>query len=134
MYFDPVTLFIAPGSCDTASGELYLDDEHTFANEEGMFAIRKFEMVGGEIRNTVARTVVRPVGKAQTLTASAAFVAPNTVERVVLMGQTKPPKKVELKGQSGPSLSFLFDKEAGTVTIKKPDVRVADDWVISLEY
>ena len=136
MYFDPYTLVIAPGACGQAEGLLYLDDEHTFAHEEsGMFALRKFSFSGTELRSSTARTVFNPVGRSTPLIASPDFTAVNTVERNVIAGQSTAPKKVILTSNNiKTNLFFTFDESNGVLTIKKPDVRVMDDWTVSLEF
>lgn len=137
MFFDPYTLYVFPGSCGEAQGELYLDDEHTLSHEVGMFALRKFHFDGKLIRNTVSRTEFHPVASTRALQANPAFSVSNTVERIVLAGQTSAPRKITVRGSNNSDaieLKFAFDRDAHTVTIKKPDVRVADDWIISLDY
>jgi alpha 1,3-glucosidase len=138
MFFDPYTLFIFPGSCGLAQGELYLDDEHTLAHETGMFALRKFDFTGTHIRSSISRTEFHPVGAIEPLNSNPSFFAPNTVERIVIANQLSAPVKVVIRSIDANvepiELKFSFDKNAHTLTIKKPDVRVADDWVITLEY
>lgn len=135
MYYDPYTLVIAPGACGKAEGLLYLDDESSFAFEEsGMFALRKFSFSGTELTSSTAKNVFNPVSRATPLLASPDFTAVNTVERIVIAGQSKAPRKVTINHAGAKSeLFFTFDEQNGVVTIKKPDVRVMDDWTISLE-
>jgi len=74
------------------------------------------------------------------------YSAPNAVERVVLAGQRKPAKKATLKhsvnrggGEEGAvasvvELQMIYDPAKKTITVKKPDVLVMDDWEIHLEF
>jgi alpha 1,3-glucosidase len=133
MFFDPYTLVIAPDAAQTAEGLLYMDDEHSQAHETvGAFAVRVFRFANNELRSE------RPAGVAES-----AYVPVNTVERVVIAGQSKAPKSVvvvaisssgEEVSETTAPLSFTFDAALQTVTVKKPDVRVADDWVIRLAF
>ena len=137
MYYDPYTLFIFPGDCGAAKGELYLDDEHTLAHETGQFALRKFVFDGKEIRSSLSRSEFQPVSNVHSLNSDPSFSVMNTVERIVLAGQNRAPTKVLVRAAVGTEpieLKFSFDHDAHMVTIKKPDVRVMDDWAISLEY
>ena len=136
MYYDPYTLIIAPGACGQAEGLLYLDDESTFAHEEsGMFSLRKFVFTGTELHSSTARTLFHPVSRVTPLAASPDFTAVNTVERIVIAGQAKAPLKVTLRhGGAQSDLFFTFDETNGILTIKKPDVRVIEDWSIVLEF
>lgn len=127
MHYDPYTLVVAPDSAtNSASGLLYLDDEFSLAHETvGAFAVRRFDYNNGELRCT------RVEG-----TPESAYSADNTVERVVLAGQSKAPKKVTVEGPTGGvvDLTFSYDSAKKTVTVKKPDVRVMDNWVLKLVY
>ena len=136
MFYDPYTLTILPGSCGRAEGTVYLDDETTFAHEElGMFAIRRFVFTGAEIQSTNGKSGFFSLNKGKNLMASPQFTAPNTVERIVIAGQMKAPKRIVLKtGTVERDLSFVFDPVGQVLTIKKPAAKVIDNWVIALEY
>ncbi len=130
MYYDPYTLFVFPGSCGAAHGELYLDDEHSLAHEMGMFSLRKFSFNGKEIRSTSARSAIHPVASVEVIQANPDFSVINTVERIVLAGQAVAPNKITIRNSVDSQLmelQFLFDRDTRTLTIKKPDVRVMDD-------
>ena len=90
------------------------------------------------------------------------YEAPNTVERVVIAGQKKAPSRVTLRSESAAScecfpsqnskrmvylvlrimihhvaeesLEFTFDAENETVTIKKPNAKISEDWTLSLSF
>ena len=100
-----------------------------------MFALRKFAFTGTVLTSSNARDLFNPVSRPTPLLASPDFTAVNTVERIVIAGQSKAPRKVVLShGESKTDLFFTFDEKFGVVTIKKPDVRVIDDWSVSLEF
>jgi alpha 1,3-glucosidase len=140
MYYDPYTLTITPGNCGRAEGLLYLDDESSFAHEEqGMFAIRKFTFTGTELQSTMAKPTFFSMNKGGQMVGSPNFNMENIVERIVLAGQTKAPKRVFVRGKSTETtgtqeLSFFYDGKAQVLTVKKPSTRVLDDWTIVFEY
>ena len=122
MYYDPLTLTIAPDGGGSAVGELYLDDEKTLAHEKSnAFALRQLEYSNGVLRCTAA------VG-------SGNWAAPNTVERVILAGQAVAPSKVTVsaRDQDGKEvvreLSFTYNQGTRVVVVKKPDVLATEDW------
>ena len=123
MFFDPYSLLVAPGATGVASGELYLDDEATLAHErDGAWQLRRFDFSKGVLScSSMARGRL-------------GFDSSNTLERVEIAGQKKAPSSARLEtgeGQ-GRTLDFFWDQDRGVVTIKKPDVRVVDDWRIVL--
>ena len=143
MYFDPYTLVIAPTLSGTAEGTLYLDDEHTLAHDtaSGAFAYRFFRYANGVLTCSAATPLVSTVpvqaSSAVANPAAAEFTAPNTVERIVLGGQSRAAKKVTLTLAADGScveLTSVFDDLKQTITIKKPDARVMDDWSVKLEF
>lgn len=150
MHFDPFTLVVAPITVGalkgTAQGALYLDDERSLAHEvSGAYAYRAFTFANNVLTCSAAAPLSTPTAAAVSSStavsatggvAAAGFDAPNTVERVVIAGQTRAPKKValEVEGQTEVELVFLFDDVAQTITIKKPDARVVDAWSIRLTF
>jgi alpha 1,3-glucosidase len=149
MHFDPFTLVVAPDHKGAAKGTLYLDDEFSLAHEtEGAFAYRAFTFKDRVLTCTAAPRIEgsAPHSSSKAVSAvgphpagSKGFDAPNTVERVVVAGQSSAPKAVTLvtRASSGDKtetpLSFTYDAGAKTVTVKKPDARVVDDWELRLE-
>lgn len=149
MHFDPYTLVVAPITAGalkgTAQGSLYLDDERSLAHEvSGAYAFRAFTFADNVLTCSAAAPLTAPTAAAVSSTAvsatggvrAAGFDAPNTVERVVIAGQTRSPKKVtlEVEGQNEVELVFFFDAAAQTITIKKPDARVVDAWAVKLTF
>jgi alpha 1,3-glucosidase len=152
MFYDPITLVVAPSAnSGAAQGELYMDDERTLDHiDTGMFAYRHFTFTSGGSSGTVLAN--NPVSGSSWMAGgeqkdSGNMVAPNKVERIILLGQQKTgsPKKVLLTNRypSGRGvwtesdeveLEFFFNAESGTVTIKKPNVLVTAEWKIRFQY
>lgn len=106
-----------------ASGSLYLDDEISLAHEDPTkpnFSLRRFRFSNGQLSCSAVGVV-------------AGYAAPNSVERVEIAGQASAPSRVTLSvgGAAPVDLQFFFDA-SGVVTVKKPDVKVTDDWTITL--
>ncbi len=148
MHFDPFTLVVAPvtvGSLKgTAQGALYLDDERSLAHEvSGAYAYRSFSFADNVLTCTAAAPLTSSAAVSSSTAVSATggaavagYDAPNTVERIVIAGQTRAPKKVTLVNadKSEVELVFQFDAASHSITIKKPDARVVDDWSVRLTF
>lgn len=126
METDPYTMVIALNSTQEAEGELYIDDGKSFEFLKGAYIHRHFTFSDGK------------------LTSSAASAGGNRyptdckVERIILLGLSSGPKsalvepanqKVEI--ELGP-LRVRGGKSPSVLTIRKPDVRIADDWSIKI--
>lgn len=121
MYNDPFTLFVTLNSQEQANGQVYFDDEHSFDFQTGRFSLRHLSFTKSKLSNRAAHT-------------SGNFDAPNIVERVVIAGIKNAPRKVTLTDMQGTrELYFWFDGATQTMTIKKPDVKMTNDWDIALE-
>lgn len=125
MFYDPITLLITPDASGQAEGSLYMDDEHTLAHEtQSLHALVHFTLDKGTLECVIAEGSYRPV---------------NTIERIVIAGQRVSPKRVRLSNTTGSKvgedkdLTFVFNADADTVTIKKPDVAAVSRWTILLE-
>lgn len=142
MFYDPYTLIIAPsprtsenGSGSYAKGYLYLDDETTLAHErQAAYAFRQFEYLATGNQATIkcqkAEVESYPQDNGQPY-----YDATNTVERIVIAGQSTAPTKVTVTALTGSvDLEFIFDKSAQTLTLKKPSVLVTRDWSVVLTY
>lgn len=121
MAHDPYTLVVAPDSTGKASGELYMDDERTFAFKRGVFCLRRFAFVSGVLTS----------GEAD---ASGSWRPENTLERVVVLGVASAPTSVSLStaAEAARELSFEYDSATKSLTIRKPDVLVGADWSIKI--
>ena len=149
MHFDPYTLVVAP-LAGSASGALYLDDESTLAHETtGAYAYRSFSFQQNVLSCSAAAPLTTSTGGVSSSTAisaaggtaSTGYEAPNTVERVMFAGQTQAPSSVTLRTAGlaagevvEQQLEFAFDAALQTVTVKKPDVRVVQDWSLTLNF
>jgi len=134
MFYDPYTLVVGPDASGMASGILYLDDEHTLAHEDKKaFAVRQFLFEGGPSQTGGTLRCFAGEGTGE-------YTASNTVERVVIAGQSAAPSKVLVRTRPtagadwvSAELVFSFDADNGVVTVKKPDVPVTADWELVLE-
>lgn len=140
MFYDPYTIVVAPTSHGQAEGMLYLDDEQSLAHEiSDAFALRALSFANNILTCKAAAAAATKEG-------GGIYDPPNTVERIIIAGQSVSPSKVLLSSSSSSSsstsgeggvavqreLTFVYDKERHTVTIKKPDTKVAQDWTIAL--
>eukprot|EP01041_Mallomonas_annulata_P005876 gene5876-11870_t len=156
MFYDPYTLVIAPDCVSgKASGQLYMDDEHTLEHETNKaFSLRTFLFEDNSLKCISTSPVVASSSSSLSAAGSSGsgneYKSKNTVERVVISGQKSAPSKVILRtkdttttstitsGSSGnewitTELVFNYDKVNGVVTVKKPDVLVSEDWELTLE-
>jgi alpha 1,3-glucosidase len=156
MFYDPLTIMIAPSlSTGTAYGTYYMDDEKTLDHQDtGMFAYREFTFAPTDADRSkspgamtlrsapVAGSSWMAGGEEQNI---GNMMAPNKVERIVLMGQKSSPKSVTLlqqypsgrgKWEDGEekTVEFFFHQESGTLTIKKPNALVTAEWLLLFEY
>lgn len=118
MAYDPFTLVIALDEKGSATGELFVDDGVSFDFEkEGKYFYAELTYEGGVLQ---PRNVVR------------GYDLGWSVERIVVLGLKKAPNKVvaSVGGSVKGALDFVFDKELGVLTIKKPVARIAEDWKV----
>jgi alpha 1,3-glucosidase len=149
MHYDPLTLIVAPSDNGMAEGSVYLDDEHSLAHETaGAFLHRRFRYAGNVFTCDAAprpSTEVVAGPSALSLEAQARrpvpFAPANTVERIELADQNRPATRavltVSVPGQPAATVTELvtfYDPARHVITIKKPDVKVAADWTIALEF
>lgn len=125
---DPYTLVIALNSSQAAEGELYIDDGKSFGFKEGAHIHRRFIFSAG----TLTSLNLAPSS------GSKKFSSDCTVERIILLGLSGGPKaalvepgKKKVEVESGP-LFLRASGAASALTIRKPNVRVADDWSIKI--
>eukprot|EP00004_Rigifila_ramosa_P020002 TRINITY_DN5164_c0_g1_i2.p1 TRINITY_DN5164_c0_g1~~TRINITY_DN5164_c0_g1_i2.p1 ORF type:complete len:389 (-),score=54.78 TRINITY_DN5164_c0_g1_i2:67-1233(-) len=116
MVNDPYTLVVALENQSTASGELYIDDGHTFDYTRGHFVSVEFAFRGSKLS---ARVVHRDTG--------GSFQTAAKIERIVISGLPSAPTSVTLDGRS---LDVEYEAVSRTATIRKPEVGIASDWTI----
>ncbi|XP_054664278.1 neutral alpha-glucosidase AB isoform X2 [Grus americana] len=118
---DPFTLYVALSPQGTAEGDLFLDDGQSFDYEtKARYLHRQFTFAG----NTLTASSADPRGS---------FDTPAWLERVVILGAGKP-AAVVLRPADGSEIRLDFQHEAETsvLTLRKPGVRIGDDWAIVL--
>merc|ERR1711990_202551 len=124
MINDPYTLVVALDSKQEASGLLYMDDERTFNYKKGLYRRRLLAFTG----STLSSTASKESGMSKD------FQPNNKVERVVVVGIATKPTSVVATDAQGKStdLTFKYDMSSKTLTIRKPDLLMAQDWAIKL--
>ncbi|KAJ4796294.1 Alpha-glucosidase like protein [Rhynchospora pubera] len=129
MVNDPYTLVIALNSSNSAEGELYLDDGKSFEYEEGAFMHRHFVFSDNKLVST---------NKARINAGKKKFSSECVIERVIFLGLSANAKKaviepgnIEVDIELGP-LSLRPGSSPVALTIRKPNVHVADDWTIRI--
>ncbi|XP_057492733.1 probable glucan 1,3-alpha-glucosidase [Actinidia eriantha] len=126
---DPYTLVIALNSTQEAEGELYIDDGKSFEFAKGAYLHRRFVFSNGKL--TSSNAAPSASGKSQ-------FSSDCVVERIILLGYSPGPKSTHIEPANqkaeielGPL--YLRNGRSPTVfTIRKPNVRIADDWMIQV--
>ncbi|XP_057495532.1 probable glucan 1,3-alpha-glucosidase [Actinidia eriantha] len=126
---DPYTLVIALNSTQEAEGELYIDDGKSFEFAKGAYIHRRFVFSNGKL--TSSNTSPAASGKSR-------FSSDCVIERIILLGYSPGPKSalIEPANQKaeielGP-LYLRNGRSPTVVTIRKPNVRIADDWTIQV--
>ena len=127
---DPYTLVVAlsGGPVQTGSGDLYLDDGHTYdSTKKSMFQRRRFNWSG---KTLTAGEAPAPFGNPSP---PAEFkMAPSvTVERILVWGWPSQPAKVTITvGGETRELGFAYSN--GVLGIRKPDVHIQADFTLSV--
>lgn len=122
MIGDPYTLFIALNKAGQAGGTLYMDDEETFAHQrKDEFAEAQFSAnLGGD--GTITNKVTVGAGWTENV---AELLDQRTIERIVIMGISRPPTKISV-GDS--DVEFIFNESSKVLVIRKPGVSALSDW------
>lgn len=118
---------IALNSTQEAEGELYTDDGKSFEYAQGAYIHRRFLFSHGKL--TSSNMSPYTSGKSQ-------FSLGCSIERIILLGYSGGPKGALIEPANhkadielGPL--FLRKGRSPTVlTIRKPNVRIDDDWTI----
>ncbi|KAJ0041468.1 hypothetical protein Pint_27440 [Pistacia integerrima] len=126
MVNDPFTLVVALNSSQAAEGELYVDDGKSFEFLNGAFIHRRFSFSNGQLTSV---NVVPTAGKSQ-------FSSDCIIERIILLGYSGglkgamiQPANQKTEIERAP-LRLQGGHSPAVVTIRKPGVRIADDWTI----
>lgn len=126
---DPYTLYVALDPSLKASGILYMDDEESFGytkRQEYALAVFTADLSAGKLSNKVT------VGSGWTSQTSS-MAGDRMVERIVIMGLKKSPKRIVLAG-SDEELGFVFNSDQKVVTIRKPEVSALLEWEIQISF
>ncbi|XP_055368276.1 neutral alpha-glucosidase AB isoform X3 [Betta splendens] len=118
---DPYTLYVALNVQRTAEGELYIDDGHTFNYEKKEFIHRRLSF----INNSLSSVNLAP---------DAQFTTASWIERIVILGASKPSKVIvkTTDGQESP-VEFEFDASMSVLTLRKPGMNAGEDWTVTLQ-
>ncbi|XP_048380858.2 neutral alpha-glucosidase AB isoform X2 [Stegostoma tigrinum] len=116
MQDDPYTLYVALNGQNTAQGDLFIDDGHTFNFEKkNEYIYKKFNFVNNSLTSSTD-----PVGHYKT----AAWI-----ERIVILGARKPATvTIKLPDGTESNLNFEYNTETSVLTIRKPAVNIAAEW------
>ncbi|XP_078443144.1 glycosyl hydrolases family 31 protein [Wolffia australiana] len=125
---DPFTLVVALNSSMEAEGELYLDDGRSFDYTEGAFIHRRFVFSNQTLHSSPV-SVDRGVK---------VFSSDCVVERVVILGLPVKPHRAavwpaggEVEVEAGP-LTLRPRAKTAAVVIRRPNLRIVDDWSLKL--
>ncbi|KAK7410934.1 hypothetical protein VNO78_02172 [Psophocarpus tetragonolobus] len=126
---DPYTLVIALNSSQSAEGELYIDDGSSFNFLQGAYIHRRFIFSNGKLTSIN----LAPASGSNERYPSDAFI-----ERIILLGHAPgsknaliEPSNQKVDIEHGP-LWVLRARAPAVMTIRKPSVRVAEDWTITV--
>ncbi|WOK93069.1 hypothetical protein Cni_G01762 [Canna indica] len=129
MVNDPYTLVIALNGSLAAEGELYVDDGKSYEFEKGAYIHRRFIFADGKLESID----IRPPNAG-----NKKFSTDCTVERIILLGLPSGAEKAvvepgnhETNIELGP-LTLRSGSKPIAFTIRKPNVRIADDWSIRI--
>jgi alpha 1,3-glucosidase len=126
---DPFTLVIALNSSQAAEGELYIDDGSSFGFLEGAFIHRRFIFANGKLTS---------VDVAPTSAGNVRHKSDVVIERIILLGHAPGSKHALIEPSNQKvdlELGPLWVQRARSplfTTIRKPNVRVAEDWTIKI--
>lgn len=125
---DPYTLVIALNSSGAAEGDLYIDDGKSFEFKEGAYIHRRFILSDGKLMSVNLASG----GKTQ-------YSSDCIIERIILLGYSSRPKSALIEPSNekaeivhGPLQLRPGRSSSVVLTIRKPNVRIADDWTIQI--
>ena len=131
---DPFTLVVALDADGHATGDLYLDDGHSFEYQRGAYAQRTFSFHKGVFHARAMVPLSADQASTPVLPPSASFSVPNTIERISILGLTTAVNKVTLSvGGVQSVLEFSAEQNGRRLVVRKPDVSVLADFTITLE-
>lgn len=117
---DPYTLFVALNLENEAKGVLYIDDGHSFEYKNGAYVLRNITYSDNQLSSSCGDER----GK---------FATKSWLERVVVMGLATKPNSVTLSaGKATQVLLFKYEPSNKLLTIRKPGVNMAEDFIITV--
>ncbi|XP_061360012.1 probable glucan 1,3-alpha-glucosidase [Gastrolobium bilobum] len=126
---DPYTLVIALNSSQAAEGELYIDDGRSFNFLQGAYIHRRFIFSNGKLTS---------IDLAPATGGNVHYPSDAVIERIILLGHAPGSKHALIEPSNhnvdielGP-LWIQRARAPAVMTIRKPNVRVADDWTIKI--
>jgi len=128
MRWDPYTLVIVLDKSGNAKGELYVDDGETFDYQQGAYIHRSFEFSNGVLES-------KDLGTKGKLTDKYHKMMKNVgVEKVVIVGALKSWEGKASVKAGKEEVGFEFHGEQGGkaawAVVKKPGVKIGEDWRI----
>eukprot|EP00759_Apiculatamorpha_spiralis_P054466 PhF_6_TR6941/c0_g1_i1/m.10182/K05546/GANAB; alpha 1,3-glucosidase len=127
---DPITLYVAMAEGQaTATGDLYMDDYHSFDYKQGGYVHRVFNAVENVLTCSAAP---------KSFTGSRTFETPVKVERILIYGAKAGIQRVTLtyKGADSVTLRRIIESSYttdGALVLRKVDASIMLDWTITLE-
>ncbi|KAJ4965777.1 hypothetical protein NE237_017626 [Protea cynaroides] len=128
MVNDPYTLVIALNGSLAAEGELYVDDGKSFSFEQGAYMHRRFVFSDGKLTSS---NIAPPAS------GKALFTSECVIERIIILGLSGAKSALvesanyRVDIESGP-LNLRGRGSSAVLTIRKPNVRIKDDWTIKI--
>ncbi|KAF2069359.1 hypothetical protein CYY_009321 [Polysphondylium violaceum] len=119
MKHDPYTIQIALSTDQSAYGELFVDDEHSFAYQKGDFIYKSFTFKDNVL-------TYKDVNK------SSSFKSNNKIEKIVIYGLKSVPKTI-VAASGDRKLEFEYDKEHSRLIIRKPELSIDNNWTLSFK-
>uniref|UniRef100_A0A672N397 Neutral alpha-glucosidase AB n=1 Tax=Sinocyclocheilus grahami TaxID=75366 RepID=A0A672N397_SINGR len=118
---DPYTLYVALSPKKFAEGKLYIDDGHSFNYDA------KKEFIHRSL--TFANNALT----SSNLCPDCNFLTSSWIEKVIILGASKPSKVVlKMDGKETP-VDFEFDSSMSVLTLRKPGMNAGDDWTLLLQ-
>ncbi|KAF8608373.1 glycoside hydrolase family 31 protein [Ceratobasidium sp. AG-I] len=146
MKYDPFTLLVTLDNSGSAGGELYLDDGDSYAHEQGQFVWRQFyaelaqeglvlasdDLAEDNLDRAVDQAALQRYDQEN---AFAKDLAKVRVERIVVLGLNKTPKRVlnegvnvEFSWEEGVPSDGSKEGKASVLLIKNPGLLVVKKW------
>ena len=120
---------IALNSSQSAEGELYVDDGKSYEFQHDAYIHRRFIFSEGKLTS---------LNLASSSSCRQLFSSKCVVERIILLGLPSRPKSALIEPSNkkteiemGP-LRVQRSQVASVLTIRKPNVRISDDWTIQI--